>query len=177
MNQEHRIRADTCAINWQNEYNDSISDYNTTNYYLGKDNCDTEKKIKQFGADNHQVYRINNAGINVCDLNSDATIRYKVIQDNPRAKVQLYPRVFAGVPNTEHGGLNVKVEDRVKVGQYSYCSKDCDSLAEKEFPVFIPLIPCLKKSMQNPCTVIQPDIKRGGISTRTKNYCITPEKK
>ncbi len=168
-NVNDNILQDGCAVDAKNMQNNSISDYNVYNYFKGNtDECnkfDSKKDITQFMSDTQMHIKDGYGVTNECLVDTDSKLRNDAIWTNSKAKVQLYSRVFQGIPNINHGGLIVPVEDVVKQGEYNDIRKGCDRLSETTFNKFYPLIPCLANNVQNVKHII-PEWRFGGEPTR-----------
>ena len=162
---ENRLTTDDCALLTKELQNKSVSDYYLFNMYPTS-RCDDNKDIQEFMINNPNLtYRDGFGFTNSCVIDVDSEIRNNSRLTNFREKEQLCTRWYQAVPNYGKGGLIPQVESRLKIAEDTSAIKDCDILAEKEFPVFTPMIKCLKDSIQNPEHIILP-FERGGKITR-----------
>jgi hypothetical protein len=166
--QESRILTDTCAVSARDTQNNIISGYSTYNYFKGNtDNCDVFDKQPIIDAMiDTQMHILDGYGSgNKCVIDEDSEIK-----NNPkkithfRDNQQLFTRIFAGIPNLNHGGLVIPVEDRLLEGDVVSSRKGCDNLGEKTWDTLMPLIPCLARTVQTDKTCV-PDFQNN-VPTR-----------
>ncbi len=154
---EHRILADQCAIGAKDKQNNTISDYSTYNYFKGNENnCSHYNKdsIIETSIDTQMHIRDGYGVANMCVIDNDSKIRNDSKITHYKDNIQLFTRVFQGIPNINKGGLVIPIEDRVKQGEFNSMRKGCDRVSETQFPVFVPLVPCISQVMQNADTVV-----------------------
>lgn len=172
FNEPDGILSDQCAIDARNRQNAGINNYNIFNFYKGTaDDCTkySKKDIIDLSLDTQMHLKDGYGVTDRCVVDEDSKLRNGQVWTNPKEKVQLYARVFQGIPNINTGGLNVPVEDIVKQGQYNYLRKGCDNQSEQQYDSFMPLVPCLAKTVQTDRTVIPP-WEGHGIPIGSRDY-------
>lgn len=173
FHEEHRINADECAKEARDRQNETMTNYNVYNYFKGNtENCDqySKKEIVDLSLDTQMHIKDGYGVTNMCLIDNDSKLRNDGGWNNPKEKVQLFTRVFQGVPNINKGGLNSVVEDKVTQGELNTIKKACDRISEKQFDVFTPLVPCLANNVQNTKHVI-PEWQYGGVGgAPTRSY-------
>jgi hypothetical protein len=164
---EHRPHSDACAIEARDAQNKSLNEYRLFNpYSTSSTKCDdAESKIKEFTTVNHTTYKDGYGNANACRIDADTTMRLGAQITNERYKVPLNTRLFTAVPNLSRGGLAPEVESRLTQGQDTQVKKSCDNLGGIQIDRFVPLLPCLKDTIQNPETIV-PKWTWGGEPTR-----------
>lgn len=166
---EHRIGADSCAIDAKDKQNNKISDYLSYNMYPTNTSeaCDKVDPVKQFSIDNHRTYFEGYGSVNACTVDDDSKIRYGWEWSTMRGRHQLPKRVFTASPDLGHGGFNAVVEDRVKQGEDTTTRRTCGRLSEISLFNFntLPMIPCLANTIQDPKHIVPP-WQWGGSDTR-----------
>ena len=167
FDKEHRVGADTCAVQSETQQNDKISNYMLFNTYMGTTECDdTTKlaadmtKLREFATENNLRIRDGYGVINPCNIDTDYSLRFNDTRE--RARNQMFTRTFQAVPNLSKGNVNVLNESKIQQGNDTWNLHDCE---EQQFNVFTPMIPCLANSIQDPKNIIEA-WTRGGEVTR-----------
>ena len=161
---QNRIGNDDCAMDFDTSYNKSISDYMLFNQY--QTNQTDEKvctmnfnKVSEFANNNHMMLRDGYGNTNGCYIDNDSEVRqFRLTSDKKRDN--LNTRMYRGGPNLSRGNANPEVESKLVQGDMSIY--DCPN---RSLDVFIPMLPCLRKSIQDPKNIIE-SWQRGGDSTR-----------
>jgi hypothetical protein len=161
---ENRLTTDNCALLTKELQNKSMNDYYLTNTF-STSSCKDEG-LKDFMISNPNLtYRDGYGFASACVIDEDSELRYNSKLTNFREKEQLCTRWYQAGPNVGKGGLIAPVESRLKLGEDTSPIKECDIVSEKQFPVFVPMIGCLRENVQNPENIILP-FERGGAPTR-----------
>jgi hypothetical protein len=162
----NRIGSDECNINTVNTQNKSIVDYMLLNTYKtnlkDKDACETKvKTLQDFSTNNHMNIREGYGVTTGCLVDLDSKIR---TQDSTsdRTRNQLITRTFTAIPNLARGDTHPEIESKLQQGENTYNVEECQG---HHIDSFIPMIPCLKDSIQNPSNIIE-SWTRGGDATR-----------
>jgi len=170
---ENTLRNDKCTIEQRDRYNVGIKDYTMKNYaYNWPVKCNTpDQRMASFAYDHPNLHPRIGVG-----LSDDCLIdQYSALRNDPdqmtkdRCRIQLYERVFQGVPNLRPGRVDPAeempilqgVDNSVYEGSILPCKKTLMEYSLKEFDR---LLPCVKE-VQNPEHVVEPWI-RGGIPTK-----------
>lgn len=163
---EHRVGADDCARNARDLQNTSAENYSLFPMFptQGAD-CKQTESLNKFGADNHMNFRDGYGNANGCTVDADSAMRNGGILTNDRFKTQLNGRVFQAVPNLAHGGFVPHVESRLTQGESCSEHRSCNSLSEVTINRFVPLVPCLRDTIQDPRHIV-PAWTWGGEPTR-----------
>jgi hypothetical protein len=162
---EHRVRADDCAVNAKDYQNASISDYTLWNNYMMKCNKDGDKKLEEFSTSHNNLHFKNGYGFTTaCEVDNDTEVRLNGKLTNERAKTQFFIRPFVAVPDLSRGLVAPNLETRLKEGDDTTQLRECFRLTETDFNRFTPLLPCLKDNIQNPSHIISPWVWGGDDS-------------
>lgn len=163
-----RLVDDECALVTREYQNRSIGDYMLYNSYLTSQCKKDKTEFDNFVSQNPNLRFKDGFGfLNGCVVDTDSELRNGAKFTNEREKSQLCTRWNQAVPSYNKGGLIVNVDSRMKLAEDTSALRDCDRLTEKDFNRFIPLTPCLAKTVQNPEHII-PKFTWGGAATR--NY-------
>jgi hypothetical protein len=164
---QNRIGRDECSTTSENQYNTDISNYMLYNSYPTNQQQTTEscepfvKKLNEFATDNYMNIRDGVGFTNGCKVDTDSELRmYNMTTD--RSRTQLLSRVFQASPNLAMGGQKIELESKLSQGENTFNDSECRGTV---LDVFMPMLPCLEKSVQNTEHII-PSWVRGGDSTR-----------
>jgi len=162
-----RLGADECAINARDLQNNSIDKYTKFNSYVtNRAKCGKEEDdLRKFAAINHVTFKDGLGFTNQCRVDNDSQLRNGSKWTHDRARIQLYPRVFQGVPDFSHGGSAPVLESRLVQGEDTAAKRSCNVLAEVNIDRFDPLIKCMSDNVQNPDNIV-PTWTWGGEPTR-----------
>jgi hypothetical protein len=164
---QNRIGNDTCSSTADNKFNKDINDYMLFNSYKTNQSTESDscvpsiEKLQEFVTDNYMHIRDGVGFTSGCKVDTDSDMRMYNIT-NGKSRCQLQSRVFQAVPNLSKGESRPELESKLVQGENSYNSTQCQG---QTLDVFMPMLPCLKNSIQNPSNIIQ-DWSRGGESTR-----------
>lgn len=160
---ENHLSQDQCALLTKEFQNQSISDYYLFNMYTTS-TCDTNE-LMDFTLNNPNLrFKDGFGNVNGCTVDADSEIRNHAKMTNFREKDQLCTRWYQATPNYGKGGLLPNVESRLLFSENTSHLRDCAHLAEKTFEL-MPMMDCLKTSVQDPTNIIMP-FERGGKITR-----------
>lgn len=155
-----RLNEDSCFIN--SKYTQSIG---PGSYYLQSfRNNETNKNASDFALSQNIINSRNG-----CNIEIDNELRLKSgnVITNDKKINQLFSRPFLTVPFMGKGSGNPYV-DNLK-SEDTYQTRDCNMI-KKENNNFVPLVKCIKKSIQNPKHLITEDVDidwvRGGLPSR-----------
>lgn len=164
--QENRFKQDDCAQTIRDLQNQSIGDYRLFNMYrTNKPDCtDDKKQVTEFMSQNRMVLRDGYGLTNGCMVDVDSAIRLGGEITNERYKEQLQPRVYHAVPSLNRGGLVPEVETRLIQAEMTNKRRPC-YVAEEYTGRFLPMLPCLENTIQNPKHIV-PEWTWGGEPTR-----------
>jgi hypothetical protein len=163
---EHRIGADECARTTKDFQNQSVENYALFPMFptQGSD-CSANKDITQFSSDNFMRFRDGYGPLNSCTVDKDSELRNGGLLTNDKFKRQLNSRVFQAVPDLSHGGFNPNIESRLTQGEKCSEHRSCNALSEVSINRFMPLVPCLRDTVQNHKHIV-PTWTWGGEPTR-----------
>jgi hypothetical protein len=164
---EHRIGGDKCALAARDLQNSSTQNYKLFNYYpTNIPNCGASvEKLQDFASDNYMTIREGYGFTNACRVDEDSKLRNGGVITNERYKVQLNSRVYHAVPNLARGGFVPTTESKLTQGEDTAQKRSCDVLSEVSIDRFIPLLPCLKDTVQDANHIV-PTWTWGGEPTR-----------
>lgn len=170
----NRLIDDTCVRDAKEFQNDYINNYLTFNYYpTNYDECpkdDAENKMNdmvEFSLDNYMHIADGYGTPSHCLIDKDSEIRHNTIWTHDhKSKQQLCSRVFQDIPDLSKGGFVPQLESKLVQGEDTAMRKSCDVLAEKSLfdHHIIPMVDCLKNTIQNPEHIIMDNW--GGVGTR-----------
>lgn len=161
-----RLVDDECALVTREYQNKSIGDYMLYNSYVTSQCKKDKHEFDNFVSQNPNLrYKDGFGFLNECVVDTDSELRNGAKFTNEREKSQLCTRWNQAVPSYNKGGLIVNIDTRMKFAEDTSAIRDCDRLTEKDFNRFIPLTPCLAKSIQDPKHIV-PEILACGAATR-----------
>jgi hypothetical protein len=168
---ENTLRNDKPAIEMRDRQNVGISKYTTENYgYNWPVQCHAgEQRTPNFLYDHPNLRPRIGVGLSDdCTVDTLSSL-WNSEMTHDRCKIQLFERVFTGVPNLRPGRvdpgeempLQQGVDNATFEGSILPCKKTLNEVPWKEFD---PLLPCVK-TVQDVEHVVEENI-RCGISTR-----------
>lgn len=167
-NLSNRLNDDSCALKNRSLYNDSVVDNRLYNFYFNN-TCDCPV-LDDIAMENNFTVREGYGYASGCTVDRDSELRIGAAVTHDKGRQQLCARTFHGIANISKGGLIPNVESRLKNADDTSDIRNIDKVMEKQFDVFIPLIPCLKGNVQNSQHIVQEDNNkdwiRGGRDTR-----------
>ena len=169
FNEQTGLGEDKCEILSQQKANDKASTYLLTNYIQ---NLNSRNSYLQ-GLSELGTLQTGNDGGMAKYIDHSSKLRngqsgYKITHEKPKSCSLLNHRMFVGGPNKSAGNagtMNTDVGSMLQMGKIR--EKNSRQLTEKEFNNFTPLIPYLKKNIQNPDHLVPKYWVRGGMDTRS----------
>jgi hypothetical protein len=165
---QHRLGNDQCWVDGQVKQSQQINDYYLFNpYKTNVIDCDeNESKLREFMVENKKNYREGYGVTNACHVDNDSKMRSESKKlTHGKCKNQLSSRLFQAAPDLSHGGFESLLESRLTQGHSTGEKKSCEVTQGKGFDVMTPMLPCLKKQIQNVDHIV-PTWVRGGEHTR-----------
>ena len=161
---QNRIGSDECSTDFETSYNKGINDYMLFNQYQTNKTDDAactmnSKKVAEFASENHMMLRDGYGNTNGCYVDNDSEIRKFNLTSDKKRDI-LNSRMYRGGPNLSRGNTNPEVESKLIQGNST--NYDCPN---RTLDVFMPMLPCLQSSIQDPGNIIE-GWQRGGESTR-----------
>lgn len=154
---EHRVGADMCARNSKDRQNTSIENYNLfPRFPTQAETLKPMHSINEFSSDNRLTFRDGYGVANAVTVDADSSLRNGSLITHDRYKTQLNARVFQAVPDLGHGGFVPSLESRLTQGESCSDHKSCNALAEVTINRFMPLVPCLRDTIQDPSHIVPP---------------------
>lgn len=165
---ENRLANDKCWIEGQNKQSRLIQEYWLYNPYKTNtlECADSEAKLRHFMVENKKHYREGYGVTNACNIDKDSEFRTSKRLTHGRGKTQLNTRIFQAVPDMSNGGFESLLESRLTQGIRTAEKKSCEKTKGKGFDTMTPMIPCLRKTVQNPDHIVPTQWIRGGEPTR-----------
>jgi hypothetical protein len=161
-----QLYDDECAINAREYQNMSIHEYRLWNDYNYACNSEGEKKLQQFSTTHPNLHYRNGVGMTTsCHVEKDSDLRLNAKITSEKARNQLFHRFYQNNPYLGKGKTVPNVESRLMQSEDTSKLKVCDRIAEKDFDRFIPLVQCVKDTVQNADTVVYP-WTNGGDNSR-----------
>ncbi len=163
----HHMLSDECAIRARDLQNDSINDYRLFNpFSRAAEDCEKKSEAtREFLINNRTVIRDGYGLTDSCVVDIDSKMRNGGEWTNDREKTQLYPRMYQAIPNLGRGPFIADEESKLIQSSDTGEKKSCDILSEVQINRFIPLIPSLAATVQNPDNIV-PQWVRGGEPSR-----------
>lgn len=181
------IGQDDCAVQLRNLTNKSYSTYSVWNprAYV----CDDARnKLAEFAACHGNLhYKQGSGNVDACVVDEDSELRTMKFTATERKRNQLFPREFRANPGMANGDFLPEIDSQLTRGAVQqrerrvlHSSEDCAHISEYEANNnFIPLIPCLQKSVQDPAHIV-PQWINGGVPSRilvrSPEYCAAQQK-
>ena len=105
-----------------------------------------------------------------CNIDNDSKLRNAKNLTNTRCINQLFQRPYATVPYMGRGHGDVCTETKLLPGEDTFQNRPCNNLAGMYVDRFVPQIPCIRETIQNPLHIIPEDSDkswvRGGQPSR-----------
>ena len=107
-----------------------------------------------------------------CNVDDSSNLLIGTIQTHPRSRIDLYQRPFATVPYLGRGSVDPLLESQIKQGEGVTNKRSITRLTEKSHLKYhtTPLVPEVKKNIQNPHLMIESVAHegwvRGGLPSR-----------
>jgi hypothetical protein len=175
-----RIGDDNCSIDQRTIQNTNSCNYLLDNFYTSDCNM---RGVVNLATSQPCINYKGGMGSDFCGSNIDTNSRLLIgsVQTNPRCRIDLFQRPFATVPYLGRGSVDPILESELMQGQQNSDRKTETNLSERSYIKYqtIPLIPEVKKNIQNPERLIESMASeswiRGGLPSReiirdTKSY-------
>lgn len=167
------LRTDKCTLELRTATNDAYAQYSTWNPRDAE--CTTRDDLAQFASCHENLrYKQGHGNVDPCFVDDDSRLRQGAFTDADRRRYQLFPREFKANPGLANGDFMPEIDSRLTRGAHQQRDKrsdvagrkQCDHLSESEINNnFIPLIPCLAKTIQDPDHIV-PKWTNGGMPSR-----------
>jgi hypothetical protein len=111
-------------------------------------------------------------GAGGCNINDSSKLQIGTIQTHPRCRIDLFQRPFATVPYLGRGSVNPVIEAQILQGEQLTNKRSINNLSEKSYIKYhqTPLLPAIKKMINNPANQIENVASngwiRGGVPSR-----------
>jgi len=166
-----RIGNDECYIDQTSIQNTATCNYLLLNYNLA--DC-TMSKTTQLATSQPCVNYHGgfNLGAGGCNVDDSTRLLVGDSKPNPKCKIDLYQRQFLTVPYLGRGSVDPVLETQIQTGQVITNKRSVTKLTEKSYLNYntTPLIPSVKKRIQDSQTIVEQDAAggwmRGGLPSR-----------
>jgi hypothetical protein len=171
FNNMSRIGNDNCSQDINSIQNSQACSWTLQNYFA-KD-CNMHSPI-HLATMQPGINYTGTMGSDMCGSNIDESSKLLIgtIQTNPRCRIDLFHRPFATVPFLGRGSVDPILEAQIQQGEGITNKRSITNLTEKSYLKYhtTPLIPEVKKTIQNPNNLIEGMASegwiRGGIPSR-----------
>ena len=178
FNNLSRIGNDSCSQDINSIQNIQSANYTLQNYYAS--DCGMTKAKSLATAQPGVIYK-GGMGSDTCGSNIDDSSKLLIggIQTNPKCRIDLFHRPFATVPYLGRGAVDPILEAQIQQGELVTNKRTVTRLTEKSYAKYhnTPLIPEVKKNVQNPNNLIEGMADsgwvRGGFASREQNRDMT----
>jgi hypothetical protein len=177
-----RIGLDQCCQSQSDIQNVDACNYMTQNYFAS----DCSMKVPQQLAYTQPGVILNGGyGSSSCGSNIDESSKLLIgtIQTHPKCRISLYQRPFATVPFLGRGSVDPILESQIQQGEVITNKRSITQLTEQSYLKYhtTPLIPEVKKTIQNPANLVEGVASQGWIRgglpsrelTKDSNYYTT----
>ena len=173
-----RLKEDSCYKELRNETSEKPGEYSTGNY----NDCTCEALYtKELSLQQPAMFFRDGYGWTSkdgCNIDKDSKMRNGDRLTNKREINQLFQRPYATVPYMGRGEGDVCTESKLRSAEDTSQNRPCNNLAGIYIDRFVPQLPCVRQSVQNPKNLIPEDSDRtwvrGGQPSRqiirNKNY-------
>ena len=166
-----RIGNDCCAIDQRSIQNSQACSYSLQNYFTT--DC-SMKNALSLATSQPGINYSGSLGSDVCGSNIDESSRLLIgsVQTHPRCRIDLFQRPFATVPFLGRGAVDPLLESQIQQGEQITNKRSVTRLTEKSYLKYhtTPLIPEVKKTVQNPSNLVEGVAAdgwvRGGVPSR-----------
>jgi len=166
-----RIGLDSCCVDQETIQDVASCNYMTQNFFAS--DCSMKKPIDlattQPGIMYNGGYQVGAGG---CNINDSSKLQIGTIQTHPRCRIDLFQRPFATVPYLGRGSVNPVIEAQILQGEQLTNKRSINNLSEKSYIKYhqTPLLPAIKKMINNPANQIENVASngwiRGGVPSR-----------
>jgi len=167
------LRTDSCSQELRAMTNDSYAGYNVWDPRpLVCEEANT--KLSEFASCHENLhYKQGHGNVEPCHVDEDSQIRTKAFCEANKKRYQLFPREFQAGPGLARGDFLPDIDSHMTRGGIQQRDKrnrmpaaDCSHLSEVEHNNnFIPMIPCLANTIQDPDHIV-PKWTNGGMPSR-----------
>lgn len=166
-----RIGNDNCYIDQNSIQNVHSCNYLLQNYFA--QDC-SMKNAKDLATSQPCINYSGGFGLGAggCNVDDSSRLLIGTIQTHPRCRIDLFQRPFATVPFLGRGSVDPILEAQIQQGELLTNKKTVTQLSEKSHLKYrtTPLIPEVKKTIQNPTNLIEGMASdgwiRGGVPSR-----------
>jgi hypothetical protein len=163
---ENRLNNDECALADRDRQSLEAAQYGLANFYPSNVPACSTKAAELSNCYVNLHFRDGYGNANACVIDADSAARLGAKQTNSPHKLELKARVFHGHPHLERGQILPSKESTLIHSEISRDRVPCAATTEKTIDRFVPLIPCLLETVQNPDTIVIDDWQWGGSDTR-----------
>jgi hypothetical protein len=166
-----RIGNDNCCIDQT-----TIQDAQSCNYMLQSyfaNDCTMTKPINLATSQPCVNYTgSHSTGIGGCNIDANSNLLIGTIQTHPKCRIDLFQRPFATVPFLGRGAVCSIMESQMQQGELGTNKRTITKMTEKSHLKYrtTPLIPEVKKNIQNPANYVEGVASagwiRGGVPSR-----------
>ncbi len=166
-----RIGNDSCCIDQNSIQNSASCNYTLQNYFSQDCNMTNAKSL----ATTQPCINYTGGfgmGAGGCNVDDSSSLLIGGIQTNPKSRIDLFGRPFATVPYLGRGSVDPILESQIQQGEAVTNKRTVTRLTEKSQLKYhtTPLIPEVKKNIQNPTLMIEGMASegwiRGGLPSR-----------
>jgi hypothetical protein len=166
-----RIGNDSCCIDQNSIQNSQSCNYLLQNYFSQDCSMNNARNLAtaQPGINYSGSYGL---GVNGCNVEQSSKLLLGGIQTNPRCRIDLFQRPFATVPFLGRGSVDPILESQIQQGDSITNKKSVTKLPEQSYLRYhtTPLIPEVRKTIQNPANLVEGVAAegwiRGGLPSR-----------
>lgn len=171
FNNMARMGNDLCCLDQNSIQNSSSCSYLLQNFF--SQDC-SMKNAKALATTQPGINYSGSFGLGVggCNVDDSSKLLIGGIQTHPKTRIDLFGRPFATVPFLGRGSVDPILESQIQQGEAITNKRSVTRLTEKSHLKFhtTPLIPEVKKNIQNPSLMIEGMASegwiRGGVPSR-----------
>jgi hypothetical protein len=171
FNNMARMGNDLCCLDQNSIQNSSSCSYLLQNFFA--QDC-SMKNAKALATTQPGINYSGSFGLGVggCNVDDSSKLLIGGIQTHPKTRIDLFGRPFATVPFLGRGSVDPILESQIQQGEAITNKRSVTRLTEKSHLKFhtTPLIPEVKKNIQNPSLMIEGMASegwiRGGVPSR-----------
>ena len=179
FNNLSRIGNDNCCIDQRSIQDSSSCSYMLQNYFA--QDC-SMSNAKALATTQPCINYSGGFGLGAggCNVDDSSKLLIGSTQTHPKSRIDLFGRPFATVPFLGRGSVDPVLESQIQQGESITNKRSVTHLTEKSYLKYhtTPLIPDVKKNIQNPNLMIESVASdgwiRGGLPsrelTRDKDY-------
>jgi hypothetical protein len=171
FNNMARMGNDLCCLDQNSIQNSSSCSYLLQNFFAQDCSMKNAKALAttQPGINYSGSFSL---GVGGCNVDDSSKLLIGGIQTHPKTRIDLFGRPFATVPFLGRGSVDPILESQIQQGEAITNKRSVTRLTEKSYLKFhtTPLIPEVKKNIQNPSLMIEGIASegwiRGGVPSR-----------